>query len=90
MAIPMNDETLLGELGNSLSGGQKQRLFIARALYKKLRVLFMDEATSHLDENNEKLINEAISKLNMIRIIIAHRQSTIMSGDRVIDLERLS
>lgn len=90
MAIPMNDETLLGELGNSLSGGQKQRLFIARALYKKPRVLFMDEATSHLDENNEKLINEAISKLNMTRIIIAHRQSTIMSADRVIDLERLS
>lgn len=90
MAMPMNYETLLGELGNSLSGGQKQRLFIARALYKKPRVLFMDEATSHLDENNEKLINAAISKLNMIRIIIAHRQSTIMSGDRVIDLERLS
>ncbi len=85
MAMPMNYETLLGELGNSLSGGQKQR-----ALYKKPRVLFMDEATSHLDENNEKLINEAISKLNMTRIIIAHRQSTIMSADRVIDLERLS
>ena len=50
----------------------------------------MDEATSYLDENNEKLINEAISKLNMTRIIIAHRQSTIMSADRVIDLERLS
>lgn len=90
MAMPMNYETLLGELGNSLSGGQKQRLFIARALYKKPRVLFMDEATSHLDENNEKLINEAISKLNMTRIIIVHRQSTIMSADRVIDLERLS
>lgn len=90
MAMPMNYETLLGELRNSLSGGQKQRLFIARALYKKPRVLFMDEATSHLDENNEKLINEAISKLNMTRIIIVHRQSTIMSADRVIDLERLS
>ena len=90
MAMPMNYETLLGELGNSLSGGQKQRLFIARALYKKPRVLFMDEATSYLDENNETLINEAISKLNMTKIIIAHRQSTIMSGDRVIDLERLS
>ncbi len=86
MAMPMNYETLLGELGNNLSGGQRQRLFIARALYKKPKILFMDEATSHLDEKNEKAINEAIAKLNITRVIVAHRQSTLDSADRIIDL----
>ncbi|EXI63002.1 colicin V synthesis protein [Mannheimia granulomatis] len=86
MAMPMNYETLLGELGNNLSGGQRQRLFIARALYKKPKILLMDEATSHLDEENEKFVNQAISQMNITRIIIAHRQSTIQSADRVISL----
>ncbi|WGE41430.1 peptidase domain-containing ABC transporter [Actinobacillus equuli] len=86
MAMPMNYETLLGELGNNLSGGQRQRLFIARALYKKPKILFMDEATSHLDEKNEQAINQAIAKLNITRVIVAHRQSTLASADRIIDL----
>ncbi|WP_428982033.1 ATP-binding cassette domain-containing protein [Mannheimia indoligenes] len=59
------------------AGGQRQRLFIARALYKKPKILLMDEATSHLDEENEKFVNQAISQMNITRIIIAHRQSTI-------------
>ncbi|VEI46601.1 microcin-H47 secretion/processing ATP- binding protein mchF [Actinobacillus equuli] len=84
--MPMNYETLLGELGNNLSGGQKQRLFIARALYKKPKILFMDEATSHLDEENEKAINQAISNLNITRVIIAHRKSTLESANRIIYL----
>ncbi|WGE47715.1 peptidase domain-containing ABC transporter [Actinobacillus equuli] len=86
MDMPMNYETLLGELGNNLSGGQKQRLFIARALYKKPKILFMDEATSHLDEENEKAINQAISNLNITRVIIAHRKSTLESANRIIYL----
>lgn len=86
MAMPMNYETLLGELGNNLSGGQRQRLFIARALYKKPKILFMDEATSHLDEDNEKKINEAISKLAITRVLVAHRKSTIESADRIVNL----
>lgn len=86
MDMPMNYETLLGELGNNLSGGQRQRLFIARALYKKPKILFMDEATSHLDEENERIINQAISQLKITRVIVAHRQSTIQSADRIISL----
>lgn len=86
MAMPMNYETLLGELGNNLSGGQRQRLFIARALYKKPKILFMDEATSHLDEENEQKINEAIKKLAITRIIVAHRKSTLDSANKILKL----
>ncbi len=86
MKMPMGYETLVGELGLGISGGQKQRLLIARALYRKPSILFMDEATSHLDLNNESHINQAISSLSITRIIVAHRPSTIASADRVIDL----
>jgi ATP-binding cassette subfamily B protein RaxB len=66
-------------------GGQKQRILIARALYRKPSILFMDEATSHLDLQNESVINQSISALSITRIIVAHRPSTIASADRVID-----
>lgn len=86
MSMPMGYETMIGELGTGISGGQKQRLFIARALYRQPNVLFMDEATSHLDIDNEAAINKAISSLKITRIIVAHRPSTIASADRVITL----
>ncbi|KOC89265.1 peptidase domain-containing ABC transporter [Winslowiella iniecta] len=86
MALPMGYETLTGELGEGLSGGQRQRIFIARALYRRPGILFMDEATSHLDEENEALINQAINGLAITRIIIAHRPSTIASAERVINI----
>ena len=84
--MPMGYDTLVGELGEGLTGGQKQRIFIARALYRKPGILFMDEATSALDEESETYVNQAIKKLNITRIIIAHRQSTIASVERVIRL----
>lgn len=90
MKMPMGYETLIGELGTGISGGQKQRLLIARALYRRPGILFMDEATSHLDLNNEASINQAISNLSITRIIVAHRPSTIASADRVIDLSDYS
>ncbi|MBD2816365.1 peptidase domain-containing ABC transporter [Xenorhabdus sp. Flor] len=86
LLMPMGYETLIGELGNGLSGGQIQRLLIARALYRRPSILFMDEATSHLDLTNEAYINESISALNITRIIIAHRPSTIKSAERVISM----
>ncbi|EIL4734260.1 peptidase domain-containing ABC transporter, partial [Salmonella enterica] len=74
ISMPMGYDTLTGELGEGLSGGQKQRLFIARALYRKPRILFMDEATSALDSKSENYVNSAIKSLNITRIIIAHRE----------------
>lgn len=86
MKMPMGYETLIGELGEGLSGGQKQRLFIARAIYKKPALLFLDEATSALDKESESAVNQAIKGLHITRIIIAHRESTVASADRVITL----
>lgn len=87
MEMPMGYETLIGELGEGLSGGQKQRLFIARALYRKPGMLFMDEATSALDSESENYVSQAIKQLNITRVMIAHRESTINAADRVITLQ---
>lgn len=83
MQTSMQYNTLVGDMGASLSGGQKQRILLARAFYRHPKILFMDEATSHLDVNNEVQINAHIKQLNMTRIIIAHRPETIKSADRV-------
>ncbi len=84
----MGYDSLIGDMGSSLSGGQKQRIILARALYKQPKILFMDEATSHLDTELEEDINQAIKGLKMTRIIIAHRKETIASADRQIKLQR--
>ncbi|ELR0876224.1 TPA: colicin V export peptidase/ABC transporter CvaB, partial [Escherichia coli] len=86
MNMPMGYETLIGELGEGLSGGQKQRIFIARALYRKPGILFMDEATSALDSESENFVNVAIKNMNITRVIIAHRETTLRTVDRVISI----
>lgn len=88
MAMPMGYQTLVGDMGSALSGGQKQRIFIARALYRKPKILFLDEATSHLNIEKEREINEMIKSLNITRIMIAHRPETIASADWVLRLHK--
>ena len=86
-ALPMGYHTLIGDMGASLSGGQRQRILLARALYKRPRILFLDEATSALDVDRERLVNQAIRGLNITRVIVAHRPETIASASRVIVLQ---
>lgn len=84
--LPMGYQTLIGEMGGTLSAGQKQRLLLARALYKQPRLLILDEATSHLDVNNEALIGQTLRQLGLPILLIAHRPETIATADRVIEL----
>lgn len=88
MQTSMQYNTLVGDMGASLSGGQKQRIMLARALYKKPSILFMDEATSHLDGNNEANINAHIRRMSITRVVIAHRPDTVKSADRIFQLAK--
>jgi len=85
-AMAMQYNTFVGDMGTVFSGGQKQRILLARALYREPRILFLDEATSHLDVVRERSVNEAVKKLDLTRVIVAHRSETIASADRVIKL----
>jgi ATP-binding cassette subfamily B protein RaxB len=87
MAMPMKFEAIIGDMGAALSGGQKQRVLLARALYKRPNILFLDEATSHLDHKTESMVNQAVKALNITRIVIAHRRETIVAADRILSIE---
>jgi ABC-type multidrug transport system fused ATPase/permease subunit len=83
-------DTMVGERGAKLSGGQRQRLALARAFLKNAPILVLDEPTSNLDSENERLIKAAVARLMAGRttLVIAHRLSTIISADRVVMLDR--
>ena len=89
-AMPMQYHSMLAEAAADVSGGQKQRLFIARALYHAPRVLFLDEATSHLDAASEALVTRAVEAMDMTRVLVAHRKETIAIADRVVALDPAS
>ncbi|WP_439471484.1 peptidase domain-containing ABC transporter [Brevundimonas sp.] len=84
--MPMGLDTFVGDAGRMLSGGQKQRVLLARALYRRPKILVLDEATSHLDVHREKSVTEALKGLAMTRIIVAHRPETVAGADRVLSL----
>jgi ABC-type multidrug transport system fused ATPase/permease subunit len=87
--MPLQYETNIGDNGVKLSGGEQQRLSIARAIYKNAPILILDEATSHLDSNSEKLVQDALQNLlkDKTAIIIAHRLSTVQFADEIIVLK---
>jgi len=87
-AMPMGMHTTLIGGTQALSGGQRQRLLIARALVRRPRLLLLDEATSALDNVTQATVMASLARLNVTRIVVAHRLSTIKSADRIIVMRR--
>lgn len=86
VAMPMQYNTPVGDMGSTLSGGQLQRILLARALYRRPGILFIDEGTSHVDIETERQINHRIADMSLTRVVVAHRPETIALADSVLDL----
>jgi NHLM bacteriocin system ABC transporter ATP-binding protein len=85
-AMPMGMHTVVAEGVNTLSGGQRQRVLIARAIARRPRVLLLDEATSSLDNQSQAIVSASLGALNVTRLVIAHRLSTVREADRIVVL----
>ena len=88
MAMPMQYNTIVGSLGVALSGGQKQRLLLARALYRRPEILFLDEAFDQLDLDREYEITDRLVELGLGVVIVSHRPDTVRRVNRVIEIGR--
>jgi ABC-type bacteriocin/lantibiotic exporter with double-glycine peptidase domain len=86
--MPMGMHTVIAEGVNTLSGGQRQRIMIARAVARRPRILLFDEATSSLDNRSQSIVSESLGALNVTRLVIAHRLSTVRQADRIIVLSQ--
>ncbi|MCA0207487.1 MAG: peptidase domain-containing ABC transporter [Proteobacteria bacterium] len=82
--MPMRFDTMVGDMGSVLSGGQKQRVLLARALYHKPQILFIDEGTAHLDPQTEESVLQALAKLGITIVVVAHRSKSIERANRVV------
>jgi len=89
LAMTMQYQTLIGDMGDSLSGGQKQRILLARALYQTPQLLILDEATSHLDVQNEALVCRNLTQLPITIIMVAHRPQAIQSAQKIYTLSKI-
>jgi NHLM bacteriocin system ABC transporter ATP-binding protein len=85
-AMPMGMHTVIAEGVSTLSGGQRQRLMIARAVARRPRIILFDEATSSLDNQTQSIVSDSLGNLNVTRLVIAHRLSTVREADRIIAL----
>jgi ATP-binding cassette subfamily B protein RaxB len=83
MRTPMQYLTLVGDMGSTLSGGQRQRVLLARALYRNPKILFLDEGTANLDEQNEEMIADLIQQMPITRVVVAHRPALIRRAHQV-------
>ncbi len=82
-AMPMGYDSLIGDMGTVLSGGQKQRVLLARALYRRPRILILDEGTANLDPDTERRVLDMLDSLSITRISVAHRETLLARADRV-------
>ncbi|HYJ30511.1 MAG TPA: peptidase domain-containing ABC transporter [Allosphingosinicella sp.] len=87
MKMPMGYQSLIGDMGAALSSGQRQRIMLARALYRDPDILFLDEGTANLDEENERAIADMIASLPVTRIVVAHRPALVERADIVFTLD---
>jgi len=86
-AMPMGMHTLVSDDGGTFSGGQRQRLMIARAVVHEPAILLLDEATSALDNRTQRIVSESLKSMNVTRVVVAHRLSTIQEADRIYVVE---